>query len=213
MTEAGVDEASKRPLEEPEVEGVDAKKQRTDEGNDAVEGSDAMEVEPPSTSQPVTVGYRTFENGAALHEYYQGLHSKLRSYQNLNDYEFHMVLELIKKGHPDAERKLAGGVAAIQLQNKEYDGRQTSCFHLIRPDGSVEDVSYRKCIASLDATVATLLAKEDGKKASPAKAGDARSGAARSSTRSGTTRSGSGSRGKPRGGRSGGRGRGRGSRR
>lgn len=39
--------------------------------------------------------------------------------------------------------QLAGGVAAIQLQNKEYDGRQTSCFHLIRPDGSTEDVSYR----------------------------------------------------------------------
>lgn len=47
---------------------------------------------------------------------------------------------------PPPPSQLAGGVAAIQLQNKEYDGRQTSCFHLIRPDGSVEDVSYR-CVS------------------------------------------------------------------
>lgn len=105
--------------------------------------------------------------------------------------------------------QLADGVKAIQLQDKEHEGRRSSCFHLIRPDGSSEDVSYRyqlrwllsilwrngvvssaakhalspddntlpafpctyrKCISSLDKSMANLFAKEDEKQATKDKA-------------------------------------------
>lgn len=51
---------------------------------------------------------------------------------DLNEYEFTMVKELLVKGHPRAEEKLAGGVKSIQLRiNTEYD-EPTKCFFIHR---------------------------------------------------------------------------------
>ena len=52
-------------------------------------------------------------------------------------------------GHPEAERKLASKVAAVQIRDVYMAGKPSSCFHLLREDGAIEDVSYRKCVANL----------------------------------------------------------------
>lgn len=72
--------APKRTREEVEAAEeapVDAKKSKVD----------SMETEssPTPSSGPVTIGYKTFESGAAAYEYFKKLHSKLRKYQNLNE--------------------------------------------------------------------------------------------------------------------------------
>eukprot|EP00889_Picochlorum_renovo_P006685 jgi/Picre1/33715/NNA_001194.t1 len=72
-----------------------------------------------------------------------------RRHQDLNDYEKHNVIDLIEKGHPQAERKMSGGVKAIQVREKRVDGRSSKCFHLIRDNGDLEDVSYVKCVENL----------------------------------------------------------------
>ncbi|PSC70438.1 Guanine nucleotide-binding subunit beta 1 [Micractinium conductrix] len=155
-------------------------------------------AQPPAEPEPVTVGYKTFASGKDAKAYYHGLISKLTKYQNLNDYEFHMVLELIKKGHPEAERKVGGGVRAIQVREVEISGSVTACFFLLHDDGSEEDVSYRKCLGRLFPDLAMEMANSN-----------AASGRGRGGRGGGR---GSSGRGGGRGGRGGGRGRGRGGR-
>jgi hypothetical protein len=67
------------------------------------------------------------------------------------------VLELIRTGHPEAERKLEGGVQAIQIRDVLTAGVPSSCFHLLRASGVTEDVSYRKCVANLFSEMKELV--------------------------------------------------------
>jgi hypothetical protein len=101
------------------------------------------------TRDPITIGYKTFTTGQECYKYFNHIISKYRKNQNLNDYEFHNVLELIRTGHPEAERKLATTVAAIQIRDVYTAGMPSSCFHLLRENGETEDVSYRKCVSNL----------------------------------------------------------------
>jgi hypothetical protein len=104
---------------------------------------------PAVPRDPITVGYKTFTTGQECYKYFNHIICKYRKNQNLNDYEFHNVLELIRTGHPEAERKLSGTVSAIQIRDVYTAGMPSSCFHLLRENGDTEDVSYRKCVANL----------------------------------------------------------------
>lgn len=55
--------------------------------------------------------------------------------------------------------QLAPGVKAIQVKAVEAPDATTTCFHLIRPDGSAEDFSTRKCIAALFPHFGAMKAK------------------------------------------------------
>lgn len=55
-----------------------------------------------------------------------------------------MLLELIKKGHGEPEKKIGSGIQAFQVQNHaQYRSR---CFFLPREDGSTDDFSLGKCV-------------------------------------------------------------------
>ncbi len=96
-----------------------------------------------------TVGYRTFETADQCKAYFRNILTNYSRRQDTNAYEFHNILALIEKGHPNAAEKLAGGVRAIQIRELRVDGQGSACFHLIKTDGRVEDVSYLKCVAGL----------------------------------------------------------------
>lgn len=64
-------------------------------------------------------------------------------------YEFHNVMKLIETAHPNAQQKLEGGVRAIQVREKTVNGRSSKCFHLMKENGKVDDVSYVKCVENL----------------------------------------------------------------
>jgi hypothetical protein len=48
----------------------------------------------------------------------------------------------------------------VQIRDTMNGGDMSSCFHLLRSDGSVEDVSYRKCIMKLFPEMEAALSKE-----------------------------------------------------
>lgn len=105
----------KRVLEEAETalaveEQPDAKIAKVEGSEEpaTVSGSEAAEdaaAAPVADDSEVTIGYKTM-SGAQTQAYFQDLLSNLRRYQSLNEYEHHMVCELVKLGHPDAERKV-----------------------------------------------------------------------------------------------------------
>lgn len=96
-----------------------------------------------------TVGYKTFETADECKAYFRNILSNYARRQDTNAYEFHNILALIEQGHPNAAEKLAGGVRAIQIRERRVDGQDSACFHLIKTDGRVEDVSYLKCVEGL----------------------------------------------------------------
>lgn len=55
-----------------------------------------------------------------------------------------MLLELLKKGHAEPDKKIGGGVQAFQVRN--HPTFKSRCFFLIRDDDSVDDFSFRKCV-------------------------------------------------------------------
>ncbi|KAK9915157.1 hypothetical protein WJX75_005388 [Coccomyxa subellipsoidea] len=110
------------------------------------DGEIAKEASKPD-DEPKKIGYKLFKDGKEAANYYRTLLNALTQRQNLNEYEFHMVLELLKTGHPEPEKKMGSGVMRIQVRNHETE--ESNCFYLIRTDGSVDDFSVFKCINRL----------------------------------------------------------------
>lgn len=59
-------------------------------------------------------------------------------------YEHMMLLELIKKGHAEPEKKIGSGIKAFQV--RYHPVFKSRCFFLVREDESVDDFSFRKCV-------------------------------------------------------------------
>lgn len=169
---------------------------------------------------PVKIGYKTFESGSSAAKYFYTLINSVTQGQELNEYEFHNVLELLKLGHPEAERKLQGNngaaatasgpgssvaappsVRAVVVRPHAVEG--SPCFHLVRTDGSVEDFSTKKCVCALFPAYA---AQQAAKPPRPASTDDGR----RNGGGGGSGRGGGGQRSGGRGGGGGGNSRGRG---
>ena len=201
MTDAEM-EAGVPPVapEEPTVDAgdvpvePDAKRPRVEDGQtgegDANKAAPEAEADvaidgdkiPAATTDPITIGYKTFTSGRECYNYFHHIISKYRKNQNLNDYEFHNVYELIRLGHPEAERKLSPKVSGIQIRDVYAAGVPSSCFHLLREDGATEDVSYRKCVSNLFAEMKDVLAassRQGGNKRGGGRGGGRRGGGRR----------------------------------
>ena len=59
-------------------------------------------------------------------------------------YEHVMLLELLKMGHPEPDKKIGAGIRSFQVQNHLV--WKSKCFFLIRGDDSRDDFSFRKCV-------------------------------------------------------------------
>ena len=55
-----------------------------------------------------------------------------------------MLLELLRKGHQEPDKKIGGGIYAFQI--RDHPIWKSKCFFLIREDGSTDDFSFRKCV-------------------------------------------------------------------
>lgn len=59
-------------------------------------------------------------------------------------YEHIVLLDLLKKGHLEPDRKIGTGIRAFQIRyHPQFKSR---CYFVIREDGSVDDFSFRKCV-------------------------------------------------------------------
>ncbi|CAH2065037.1 unnamed protein product [Thlaspi arvense] len=64
--------------------------------------------------------------------------------QNIFMYERRVLLDLVKKGHPEPEKKIGGGIKAFQIRN--HPVWKSRCFFLVRVDETADDFSFRKCV-------------------------------------------------------------------
>ncbi|CAA6657169.1 unnamed protein product [Spirodela intermedia] len=62
----------------------------------------------------------------------------------INKYEQLVLTELLRRGHPEPERKIAGGVRSFEV--RYHPLWKSRCFFLVRTDGSSDDFSFRKCV-------------------------------------------------------------------
>lgn len=76
------------------------------------------------------------------------------------------LIDLLKKGHSDAGKKIGEGIQAFQV--RYHPSWKSKCFFLLRIDGSVDDFSFRKCvdhILPLPDNMKVSSAPSNGKKA------------------------------------------------
>ncbi|KAK9119265.1 hypothetical protein Scep_017358 [Stephania cephalantha] len=63
---------------------------------------------------------------------------------DVNKYEHLVLLDLLKKGHSEADKKIGAGVRVFQIRN--HPMWKSRCFFIVRQDDSVDDFSFRKCV-------------------------------------------------------------------
>lgn len=124
------DGVSKKPKMEKSVE---------EERLEKLEG-----VEEEEKSGPVNLGYKTFGSSVEIFDYFYKFLHHWPPHLNVNKYEHTMLLELLKKGHSEPDKKIGAGVRAFQVRN--HPTWKSRCFFLIREDDSVDDFSFRKCV-------------------------------------------------------------------
>ncbi|CAG9464800.1 unnamed protein product [Pedinophyceae sp. YPF-701] len=124
--------AASPPVAEPEADTPDAKK--TKQG-----------------SEPVALGYKTFKNGREATVYFHKLVQDWPANVDLNPYELNVVESLLTSGHPDSAKKVGDGLRAIQVRVNHAFDPPSRCFFVVRKDGTMEDFSYRKCLAGVRA--------------------------------------------------------------
>ncbi|XP_060169826.1 protein EMBRYO DEFECTIVE 514-like [Lycium barbarum] len=93
---------------------------------------------------PVSVGPKNFGSSVEMFDYFHKLLHSWSPNLSLNKYEHIVLLDLLKKGHLEPERKIGTGIRAFQIRfHPQFKSR---CFFVIREDGSVDDFSFRKCV-------------------------------------------------------------------
>lgn len=74
-----------------------------------------------------------------------------------------VLLDLLKKGHPEPDKKIGGGIQAFQVRyHPTYKSR---CFFLIREDETADDFSFRKCVDHMLPLPEDMKVKSDANKA------------------------------------------------
>ncbi|KAG2489575.1 hypothetical protein HYH03_012023 [Edaphochlamys debaryana] len=135
------------------------------EGEEEGGGDDAGE--PSSKKQrtesgPVKLGFKTFTSAGAAHEYFKNLLQTAPHYTDFNEYEYLVLLDLIKKGHPTWEKKIGGGLRSFQVRPFRQGEADAKAFNAIRKDGTAEDFSYIKCLNTLFPGDITARHREGG---------------------------------------------------
>lgn len=78
-------------------------------------------------------------------------------------YEELVLLELLKKGHAEPDKKIGGGIQAFQV--RYHPMFKSRCFFLIRNDESSDDFSFRKCVDGILPLPEDMKAKSDANRA------------------------------------------------
>ncbi|KAG9154742.1 hypothetical protein Leryth_014237 [Lithospermum erythrorhizon] len=107
-----------------------------------LENNKVSDVEQECTE--AKLGPKTFGSSVEMFDYFFKFLRFWTPNININKYEYMVLLELVKKGHPEPDQKIGAGVRAFQVRyHPQYKSR---CFFLLREDDSVDDFSFRKCV-------------------------------------------------------------------
>ncbi|XP_076915416.1 protein EMBRYO DEFECTIVE 514-like [Bidens hawaiensis] len=153
---------TKRERDEPETL-TEAKKPKVDEDNEKSVEEQRLEKREEAETGPVTVGYKKFETSVEMYDYFFKFLHYWPPNLNINKYEHAMLLDLLKKGHLEAAKKIGAGIKTFQVRyHPQYKSR---CFFLVREDGSADDFSFRKCVDHILPLPENMTVKYDVNKA------------------------------------------------
>ncbi|KAI3701392.1 hypothetical protein L6452_26428 [Arctium lappa] len=143
--------------ESPENEN-NAKKAKVDEEEEKSVEEERPEKEAAKTG-PVAVGYKSFETSVQIFDYFFKFLHFWPPNLNVNKYEHAMLLDLLKKGHLEAEKKIGAGIHAFQV--RYHPQWKSRCFFLMREDESADDFSFRKCVDHILPLPENMTVKSD----------------------------------------------------
>lgn len=127
----------------------------------AAEGSEAAEGE--KESGRASVGPKEFGSAEDLFDYFFKFLHFWPPNLDVNKYEYLMLLDLLKKGHTEPDKKIGGGIQAFQV--RYHPTFKSRCFFLVREDESVDDFSFRKCVDHILPLPENMKLKTDVNKA------------------------------------------------
>lgn len=78
-------------------------------------------------------------------------------------YEQMVLVDLLKKGHLEPEKKIGCGIQAFQI--RFHPVWKSKCFFLIREDESADDFSFRKCVDHILPLPENFKGKSDANRA------------------------------------------------
>ncbi|RDX71997.1 Protein EMBRYO DEFECTIVE 514 [Mucuna pruriens] len=141
------------------------KRTREDNNDEGVLKKLKVELEEDEEEmKPVKLGFKSFATSVEMFDYFYNLLHTWPPYVNLNEYEHRMLLELLKKGHAEADEKIGGGIRVFQV--RKHAMWKSRCFFLIREeDESVDDFSFRKCVNHILPLPEEMQVKPDANKA------------------------------------------------
>ncbi|CAH8354011.1 unnamed protein product [Eruca vesicaria subsp. sativa] len=126
--------AEKREREEQTEEtevGTESKKQKVGDEKEKSNG-------------PVKLGPKEFVSSVAMFDYFTKFMHFWPTDLDVNKYEHMVLLDLIKKGHSEPDKKIGGGIKAFQVRT--HPMWKSRCFFLVREDDTADDFSFRKCV-------------------------------------------------------------------
>ncbi|KAF9626177.1 hypothetical protein IFM89_031304 [Coptis chinensis] len=182
LVEEETSEAQKRAREEVEEEEVNGKEGENDAKKQKVEEEGEKEV---------SLGPKKFASSVEMFNYFFKFVHYWPMNFDINKYEHMILLDLLRKGHPEPDKKIGAGISAFQI--RVHPMWKSRCFFVIREDETVDDFSFRKCIDCILPLPEEMRVNSDANKALGGPGGR-----------------GGGHGGRGGGGRRGGRGRGRG---
>ncbi|XWS37350.1 hypothetical protein CRYUN_Cryun19dG0035300 [Craigia yunnanensis] len=129
-----------RREEDDEESGEVSKKQKVEKSLE----EERLEKTPASESARVRLGPKEFGSSVEMFDYFYYLLHYWPTQLNLNKYEHMVLLDLLKKGHLEPDKKIGGGIKVIQIRN--HPTWKSKCFFIIWNDETVDDFSFRKCV-------------------------------------------------------------------
>ncbi|KAH9721877.1 protein EMBRYO DEFECTIVE 514 [Citrus sinensis] len=164
--ENGGDANAKRARDDDdggEGNGDVSKKQKIDEDEKSVEEERLEKKEVVNGSGRVKLGPKEFGSSIEMFDYFYKFLHFWPPNLNVNKYEHMVLLDLLKKGHPEPDKKIGGGIQAFQVRyHPTYKSR---CFFLIREDETADDFSFRKCVDHMLPLPEDMKVKSDANKA------------------------------------------------
>ncbi|KAF3968038.1 hypothetical protein ACB098_04G107300 [Castanea mollissima] len=114
-------------------------------------------------SGQASLGPKDFGSSVEMFDYFYKFLHFWPPNLNVNKYEQMVLMDLIKKGHPEPDKKIGGGINAFQV--RYHPMWKSRCFFLIRDDESVDDFSFRKCVDHILPLPEEMKLKSDVNKA------------------------------------------------
>ncbi|KAH9606273.1 hypothetical protein KSS87_014941 [Heliosperma pusillum] len=152
-SESGVKREREEEIENGNENDVVSKKQKVENGEEEEEEKSVEEVRMETVVEeededekvgPVNLGPKTFGTSIEMFDYFYKLLHHWPISLHANKYEYMVLLDLIKKGHPEPDKKIGSGITAFEIQY--HPTWESRCFFVVRGDKSVEDFSFRKCV-------------------------------------------------------------------